>query len=146
MKRVDSQNEIDKVWTLSNGMSVTFLAYSAAENFLISGSDDGIVRVWNASAHNIFNSYCFSYISYHLSAVGTDSVFIIYSTLVNTSTATASIVEESKGKRWRRLKASIFIIAKWHGMWWRSHIGHEGKGGVRYSWLTYTSLSKMNGG
>nr|ABD33341.1 hypothetical protein MtrDRAFT_AC151523g7v2 [Medicago truncatula] len=33
-----------------------------------------------------------------------------------------------------------------HGMWWRSHIGHEGKGGVRYSWLTYTSLSKMNGG
>lgn len=41
----------------NHSKAVTCLAYSAAENFLISGSDDGIVRVWNASTHNIIRVF-----------------------------------------------------------------------------------------
>nr|XP_027188635.1 protein ROOT INITIATION DEFECTIVE 3-like [Cicer arietinum] len=37
----------------NHSKKVTCLAYSAIEKLLISGSEDGIIRVWNASTHNI---------------------------------------------------------------------------------------------
>lgn len=33
--------------------AVTCLAYGTTGNFLISGSEDGMVRVWDARTHNI---------------------------------------------------------------------------------------------
>ncbi|XP_058756704.1 protein ROOT INITIATION DEFECTIVE 3-like [Vicia villosa] len=41
----------------NHSKAVTCLAYSAGDNCLISGSEDGIVRVWNASTHNIIRVF-----------------------------------------------------------------------------------------
>jgi len=40
-----------------NSKAVTCLAYSKGGNLLISGSEDGIVRVWNAKTRNIVRMF-----------------------------------------------------------------------------------------
>ncbi|KAM1663831.1 hypothetical protein ACFXTN_039447 [Malus domestica] len=37
--------------------AVTFLAYGISGNYLISGSEDGMVRVWDARTHNILRVF-----------------------------------------------------------------------------------------
>lgn len=41
----------------NHSKAVTCLAYSKGRNLLISGSEDGIVRVWNAKTHNIVRMF-----------------------------------------------------------------------------------------
>ncbi|XP_020211750.1 protein ROOT INITIATION DEFECTIVE 3 [Cajanus cajan] len=41
----------------NHSKSVTCLAYGTGENLLISGSEDGIIRVWNASTRNIVRMF-----------------------------------------------------------------------------------------
>lgn len=57
--RISTDNHVSYIiGSFSNhSKAVTCLAYSAGENYLISGSDDGIVRVWNASTHNIIRVF-----------------------------------------------------------------------------------------
>ena len=40
-----------------NSKAVTCLAYGMSENLLISGSEDGMVRVWNARTRNIVRMF-----------------------------------------------------------------------------------------
>ncbi|XP_028783345.1 protein ROOT INITIATION DEFECTIVE 3-like, partial [Neltuma alba] len=41
----------------NHSKAVTCLTYSASENLLISGSEDGMVRVWNAKTHNFVRMF-----------------------------------------------------------------------------------------
>lgn len=40
-----------------NSNQVTCLAYGTSENLLITGSEDGMVRVWNARTRNIVRMF-----------------------------------------------------------------------------------------
>ena len=40
-----------------NSKAVTCLAYAASGSLLLSGSEDGMVRVWNANTHNIVRMF-----------------------------------------------------------------------------------------
>ncbi|XP_054819626.1 protein ROOT INITIATION DEFECTIVE 3 isoform X2 [Prosopis cineraria] len=58
-ERIFSQNhDMHIIGSFSNhSKAVTCLTYSASENLLISGSEDGTIRVWNARTHNIVRTF-----------------------------------------------------------------------------------------